>query len=73
MKKVFKVILSYVGGTVYEYELTEFFFSAVNDLGLRERAEQLAMKKWKKKFPSNSKKFPGVDYAEIEWICDLSD
>lgn len=62
MRRVFLVKLYLQDGSQWDEHV-----EAKDDTQAREKA----VRKLKKSFISNRFLFPGVDFAEITWVCDL--
>ena len=62
MKRVFKVTLRLNSGSKDVFNV-----QAKDDLQARSKAEVELRKAYKEV----GDKFPGVDFAEIEWVCDI--
>jgi hypothetical protein len=62
MKRVFKVTLRMKDGSKDVFNVR-----ANDDI----EARKLAVSDLQKSFELEEAKFPGVDFAEIEWVCDI--
>ena len=67
MKMVFKVKIKLFDGSWDEYHV-----AAVDDLAARTQAIEFARRSWKDTKSDSEKNAPGVDYCEIQRICDLN-